>query len=274
MDFKVAGTEKGITALQLDVKTLSLTVNILEQAFKQARDARMAILGVMNKAISAPRPSVSKYAPKIKIIKIEQSRIGELIGAGGKVIKGIIARTGAQVDVDEEGNVFVSAIDSENVDKAVAEVEGIFREPVAGEIYDGTVRRIQPFGAFVEILPGKDGMVHVSDMSDDFVSNPSDVVKIGDVIKVRVKEVDELGRVNLTMLLDHDKPKTGNPGRTGGRDGGSRGGYSGGGGYRRRNDRNDDRRGGNRFSRNSNGGGGPHFPTSRLLDQAKGKYDR
>jgi len=129
MDFKVAGTEKGITALQLDVKTLSLTVNILEQAFKQARDARMAILGVMNKAISAPRPSVSKYAPKIKIIKIEQSRIGELIGAGGKVIKGIIARTGAQVDVDEEGNVFVSAIDSENVDKAVAEVEGIFRNP-------------------------------------------------------------------------------------------------------------------------------------------------
>ncbi len=273
MDFKVAGTEKGITALQLDVKTLSLTVNILKEALKKARVARMNILSVMNKEISAPRTTVSKYAPKIKIIKIEPSKIGELIGAGGKVIKGIIARTGAQVDVDDSGNVFVSAINTEDVEKALTEIDSIFREPVAGEIYDGVVKRIQPFGAFVEILPGKEGMVHVSDMSDDFVGNPSDVVKIGQTVKVRVKEVDDLGRVNLSMLLDHDKPKSGNGG---GRMGGSHdnmrsGGYSGG-GYRKQFDRGD-RRGNNRFSRGSSTGG-PHFPTSRLLEQVKGKYDR
>lgn len=269
MDFKVAGTEKGITALQLDVKTLSLTVEMLSKAFKQAREARMKILGVMKKAIAEPRKDVSKYAPKIKIIKIEQSKIGELIGPGGKNIKGIIASTGAQVDVDEEGNVVVSSVDSDSVEKAITTIQNMFREPVSGEIYDGVVKRIQPFGAFVEILPGKEGMVHVSDMSDDFVSNPSDVVKIGQEVKVRVKEVDELGRVNLSMLLDHDKPK-GNGG--GGRPGGQRGGkYSG--GYKKPYDRgNRDRRGGNRFSRSSSGG--PHFPTSRLLEQVKGKYDR
>jgi len=273
MDFKVAGTEKGITALQLDVKTLSLTVEILSEAFKNARVARMKILSVMNDAISAPRTAVSKYAPKIKIMKIDPTKIGELIGAGGKVIKGIIARSGAQVDVNEEGNVFISAIEAEDVEKAITEVENIFREPVAGEIYDGIVKRIQPFGAFVEILPGKEGMVHVSDMSDDFVSNPSDIVKMGDQIKVRVKEVDELGRVNLSMLLDHDKPKSTNSGRggNGGHEERRSGGYSGGGGYRKSFNRSD-RRGG-RFSRGTSTGG-PHFPTSRLLEQVKGKYER
>jgi len=273
MDFKVAGTEKGITALQLDVKTLSLTVEILSEAFKNARVARMKILSVMNDAISAPRTAVSKYAPKIKIMKIDPAKIGELIGAGGKVIKGIIARSGAQVDVNEEGNVFISAIEAGDVEKAITEVENIFREPVAGEIYDGIVKRIQPFGAFVEILPGKEGMVHVSDMSDDFVSNPSDIVKMGDQIKVRVKEVDELGRVNLSMLLDHDKPKSTNSGRggNGGHEERRSGGYSGGGGYRKSFNRSD-RRGG-RFSRGTSTGG-PHFPTSRLLEQVKGKYER
>ncbi len=277
MDFKVAGTEKGITALQLDVKTLNLTVGILKEAFKKARDARINILSVMNSAISAPRPAVSKYAPKIRIIKIDPAKIGELIGPGGKVIKGIISRTGAQVDVDDEGNVFISAIDSAEVEKAITEIENIFKEPAAGEIYDGTVKRIQPFGAFVEILPGKEGMVHVSDMSDDFVNNPSDIVKIGDQIKVRVKEVDELGRVNLSMLLDHDKPKNGNGDRPqGGQERRSNtGGYSGSGGYRRSYDRSynrgDRRQGSSRFSPRSGSGGGPHFPTSRLLEQMKGK---
>jgi len=268
MDFKVAGTETGITALQLDVKTLGLTIKILQEAFKKARVARMAILSVMKDAISTPRAAVSKYAPKIKIIKIDPAKIGELIGSGGKVIKGIISRSGAQVDVDDDGNVFISAINSEDVENAVTEIENIFREPVAGEIYEGVVRRIQPFGAFIEIYSGKEGMVHVSDMSDDFVGNPSDVVKIGQSVKVRVKEVDELGRVNLSMLLDHDKPKGGNGGRTGGTQENRRGSFSQG-GYRRGNDRGDR---GNRFSRNV--GGGPHFPTSRLLEQVKGKYDR
>ena len=269
MDFKVAGTEVGITALQLDVKTLGLTVKILKEAFQKARVARMTILSVMKDAISTPRPTVSKYAPKIKIIKIDPTKIGELIGSGGKVIKGIISRSGAQVDVDDEGNVFISAINSEDVENAVTEIENIFKEPVAGEIYEGVVRRIQPFGAFIEIYTGKEGMVHVSDMSDDFVGNPSDVVKIGQSVKVRVKEVDELGRVNLSMLLDHDKPKGGNGGRIGGGSQDNRRGGFNQGGYRRGNDRGDRR---NRFSRNA--GGGPHFPTSRLLEQVKGKYDR
>lgn len=280
MDFKVAGTEKGITALQLDVKTLGLTVKILEEAFKKARVARMSILSVMKDALDAPRQKVSKYAPKIKIIKIEPGKIGELIGAGGKVIKGIIGRTGAQVDVDEEGNVFISAIDGEDVEKAVIEVQNIFREPVPGEIFDGTVKRIQPFGAFVEILPGKEGMVHVSDMSDDFVSNPSDIVKLGEVIKVRVKEVDDLGRVNLSMLLDHDKPKSaGGPRPMGNRENSGGGSYSGG-GFQKSYDRPRRRPGGysgnsgrGGYSRNASSGG-PHFPTSRLLEQVKGKYDR
>jgi len=241
----------------------------LKEAFKKAREARLKILSVMNSAISEPRKTVSKYAPKIKIIKIEPSKIGELIGSGGKIIKGIIQRSGAQVDVDEEGNVFISAIDLEEVEKAISEVENIFKEPVAGEIYDGVVKRIQPFGAFIEILPGKEGMVHVSDMSDDFVGNPSDVVEVGQSVKVRVKEVDDLGRINLSMLLDHDKPKTGNGGRTGGQRDSRSGGYSG--GYRKqygRNDRN------TRYNRSGSGRGGPHFPTSRLLNQAKGKYER
>ena len=268
MDFKVAGTETGITALQLDVKTLNLTVKILKEAFKKARVARMSILSVMKGAISTPRSTVSKYAPKIKIIKIDPAKIGELIGSGGKVIKGIISRSGAQVDVDDDGNVFISAISSEDVENAVTEIENIFKEPVAGEIYEGVVRRIQPFGAFIEIYSGKEGMVHVSDMSDDFVGNPADVVKIGQSVKVRVKEVDEIGRVNLSMLLDHDKPKSGNGGRMGGSQENRRGGFNQG-GYRRGNDRGDRR---NRFSRNA--GGGPHFPTSRLLEQVKGKYDR
>jgi polyribonucleotide nucleotidyltransferase len=184
MDFKIAGTETEITALQLDVKTLNLTVNILKEAFKKARVARMSILSVMKDTIPSPRPVVSKYAPKIKIIKIDPGKIGELIGPGGKVIKAIISRSGAQVDVDDNGNVFVSAISSEDVEKAVTEVENIFKEPVAGEIYEGVVKRIQPFGAFVEIFTGKEGMVHVSDMSDDFVGNPSDVVKIGQSVKL------------------------------------------------------------------------------------------
>ncbi|HLE49269.1 MAG TPA: polyribonucleotide nucleotidyltransferase [Patescibacteria group bacterium] len=274
MDFKVAGTKDGITALQLDVKTLKLSVDILEKAIAQAKTAREKILAVMTKAISAPREKVSKYAPKIKIIKIDVSKIGELIGPGGKIIKGLIASTGSQIDVDDDGKVFISAVDEASVDKAVEAVNNLFREPVAGEVYEGVVRRIQPFGAFIEIFPGKEGMVHVSDMSEDYVSNPSDIVKIDDVVKVRVKEIDELGRVNLSMLLDGDKPKA--PRRESGGferrydDRGSRGG----GMSRDRRPRRDNYSRNDRRDRSGGRSGGPHFPTSRFIEESRKKYDR
>ncbi len=254
MDFKVAGTQKGITALQLDVKTLKLTADILKEAFGQAKLAREEIMAVMKKTIGEPNKSVSIHAPKIKTIKIDTDKIGELIGPGGRVIKGIIAASGAQVDVDDNGNVFISAMDTAAVDKAYSIVEGMTKDVSPGEIYDGEVKRILNFGAFVEILPGKEGLVHVSDMSMDFVKDPSDIVNIGDKIKVRVKEIDEMGRLNLSMLLDGDKPKIRREDNTGqgGRSWGNKPSY----GREKRFDR----------RRPSGGvGGGPHFPTSRLV---------
>ena len=246
MDFKVTGTEKGVTAIQLDVKTLNLSAEILGEALKQAKIGRNFILGEMLKTLKTPREKVSAFAPKIQVVKVPVEKIGEVIGPGGKTIKRIIAETGAQVEVSNDGSVNISGIDGEAVSKAVSEVEALVKEVQAGEIYKGEVKRIQPFGAFVEILPGKDGLVHISDMSEGFVKNPEDVVHIGDVIEVRVKEVDDLGRINLSMLLDpsKDKEKT-KPVR-----------------------RFDDRNGGKRFS-GRNSSSGPHFPTSRFVGDKK-----
>src|SRR5260221_4755105 len=280
MDFKVTGTAKGITALQLDVKTLQLTPEILGKALEQSKVARMEILEKINKAIAEPRGAVSKYAPKIKTIKIDPAKIGEVVGPGGKTIKKIVAETHADVKVEDDGTVNIAAVDEADLQKAVEWVESIVKEVQKGEIYEGTVMRIQPFGAFVEILPGKDGMVHVSDMgatADEFVDNPESKVKIGDKVKVRVKEVDEMHRINLSMRMDPttDKPKAE---RSGGGDRGGRGGF---GGPRRSfggNDRGPRRDfGGTRRSfsgprRDDRGGrdgersSGPHFPTSRFID--------
>src|SRR4030043_1669595 len=276
MDFKVAGTAAGITALQTDVKTLSLTLPILDKALGQAKKARLEILEVMKKTIPAPRPKVSAYAPKIQIIKIDPSKIGDLIGSGGRTIKGIIAQPGAQVDVNDDGSVFISSLDEEATNKAIATVEGITKDPLPGEIYDGLVKRIQPFGAFVEILPGREGLVHVSDMSQDFVNNPNDIVKIGETVKVRVKEIDDLGRLNLSMLLSGDKKVNREGGE--GRGGGYNNSYSrppqrGGqrmGGMRQGGRGRDDRRRSGGYSNFK----GPHFPTSRLLDESRKKLDR
>lgn len=255
MDFKVAGTEKGITALQLDVKTLSLTSEILEKALKQAKEGRAFILKAMLEALPTPREAVSTYAPKIKVVKVPVEKIGEVIGPGGKMIKKIIAESGAEVDVEDDGSVNISATNAEALAKAVSMVEALVKEVVAGEIYNGEVKRIQPFGAFVEILPGKDGLVHVSDMSEGFVADPGEIVKIGDKIKVRVREVDSLGRINLSMNMDpsKDKPREERPRRSF---------DSRGGGYSPRG-----RTGFNRGPRRSMGG--PHFPTSRFLGEKK-----
>lgn len=253
MDFKVAGTAKGITALQLDVKTLSLTPEILGKALEQSKAARAEVLDVIVKAIAEPKKTVSKYAPKIKQIKIPVEKIGEVVGSGGKTIKKIIAETGAEVEVEDDGAVNISASDPAAMQKAVEWVEGLVKEVNAGEIYDGEVVRVQPFGAFVQILPGKDGMVHVSDMGrEEYVNDANDVVKVGDKVKVRVKEVDDMHRINLSMNMDasKDKPK-------GERGGGDRGGRGGFGGPRSGGFRGGERRGGfgDRGPRRSFGGG-------------------
>jgi polyribonucleotide nucleotidyltransferase len=255
MDFKVAGTKDGITAIQLDVKTKNLTAEILGKALEQSKKARLKILDVMNKVISKPN-KLSSHAPKIKVIKIEKEKIGDLIGPGGRTIKGIVEKTGAQVDVNDEGEVNISSEDDESLEEAIKIVEGITKDPEAGEIYKGVVKKIQPYGVFVEILPGKEGLVYISDMSEDFVKDPSDLVNEGDRVKVRVKEIDKLGRINLSMVMDPSYDKK-----------------------RRKKSRNDNRKGGSgkkNYNGNKRGrsrrdakksGGGPHFPASRLIKQ-------
>jgi polyribonucleotide nucleotidyltransferase len=267
MDFKVAGTKNGITALQLDVKTQSLTLPILKDALEQAKKARNEILKVMLKAIGRPREEVSKYAPKIKTIKIDREKIGEVIGPSGRTIKGLTADTGAEIDVSDDGTVSVSAITEESVKRAIEKIEGLVAEVEVGQTYEGEVKRVENYGAFVEVLPGKDGLVHVSEMSQDFVKDPNEVVKIGQKVKVKVREIDNFGRVNLTMLLDGQKsakPVRQNDRSRGYKD--RRGGYS----DRRRDTRGrrDYRRGDSRSDQRRRSSG-PHFPTSRFLEEAQ-----
>jgi polyribonucleotide nucleotidyltransferase len=262
MDFKVAGTAEGITAMQMDVKTLNLTLPILKEALAQAKVGRATIMEAMLKAIDKPRAQVSELAPKIKTIKIDVTKIGELIGPSGKTIKRIIADTGAQVDVEDDGTVNVSGVDQDGVERALKMVENITKEVMAGEIYEGTVRRIENFGAFVEILPGKDGMVHVSDMSTNYVGNPNDKVVLGDKVEVRVKEIDNLGRINLSMILDpaKDKEKAADKGGGDRRPQSSHTRSQGRSDFRDRRQPRDDRK-----------STGPHFPTSRLVGDSGNK---
>jgi polyribonucleotide nucleotidyltransferase len=207
MDFKVAGTADGITALQMDVKSLGITPQILTEGLKDAKKARLFILDKIKSVMSSPRTTLSKYAPKVVQVKVPQEKIGEVIGPGGKIIRRIITETGVEMDVNDEGVVTISSTDQTAIDKAVAWVTGLVREVLAGEEFEGTVKRIQPFGAFVEILPGKEGLVHVSKMSTQYVSNPEDIVKIGQKVKVRVVEIDEMKRINLSMLFGADAEK-------------------------------------------------------------------
>lgn len=204
MDFKIAGTEKGITAFQMDVKTLDLTPDVLERTLTQAREGRLFILEKMLQVLSTSRAQVSKFAPKVKVLHVPVGKIGEIIGPGGRVIRKIIEETGAAVDVENDGTVNISALDKNSVDQAIAWIQGLTREIEVGETFEGTVKRIQPFGAFVEIAPGKEGLVHVSKMAPEYVSNPAEIVDIGQKVKVRVREVDDLGRINLSMLFDRE----------------------------------------------------------------------
>ncbi len=202
MDFKVAGTETGITAIQLDTKVPGLTLEICKQTLDRAKTARMQVMQAMLKVLDKPRPELAPTAPKITAVQIPVDKIGELIGPGGKNIKKLMADTGTDVDVNDAGNVFITGLDAAGVAQAVAYVSALGKEVVAGEVYEGTVARLQPFGAFVNILPGKDGLVHVSQMAQGFVADPAAIVKEGQTVRVWVTEVDSQNRINLSMLFD------------------------------------------------------------------------
>jgi len=208
MDFKVAGTKNGITAIQLDIKIEGLSDEIVEQTLDRAKNARMKILEKITAVLPESRKKLSKYAPKVQVVKIPVEKIGEIIGPGGRMIRNIQASTGATVDVEDDGSVTLTGTNEEGVTKAVEWVKGLTREVKEGEEFEGEVKRMLPFGAFVEILPGKEGMVHVSQMSTEFVNSPEDIVKIGQVVKVRVIKIDEQHRIDLSMLFGEDAAKS------------------------------------------------------------------
>ncbi len=198
MDFKIAGSEQGITAVQMDIKIAGVTRAIMQQALEDARVARLHILGIMNDTIAKPRADLSTYAPRIITIHIKPDRIRDLIGPGGKVIRGIVEETGVKIDVEDDGTVYVASADGEAMQKALDKIRAITAEAEVGRIYRGTVRKIVDFGAFVEIFPGTDGLVHISQLADERVRKVSDVLKEGDVISVKVLEVDKSGKIRLS----------------------------------------------------------------------------
>ncbi|MEK7082575.1 MAG: polyribonucleotide nucleotidyltransferase, partial [Patescibacteria group bacterium] len=199
MDFKAAGTRDGITAVQMDVKIEGITSAMLRDTLADAHRCRMKILDAMDAVISEPNPELSQWAPRIEIIKINPEKIGALIGPGGKVINEIIAQTGVQIDIDDDGTVFITSSQAEGMKEAIAAVKQITREIKAGELIEGRVTRILNFGAMVEIAPRQDGLVHVSELAPWRVENVTDILNIGDKVTVKVKDIDDQGRVNLTL---------------------------------------------------------------------------
>ncbi len=237
MDFKVAGTAKGITAIQLDIKITGLQDAIVEETLTRSREARLQILEVMNAAIAQPREELSKSAPRLETLKIPVEKIGALIGPGGKNIRGIIEDTGVTIDVDDDGTVIVGSMDGDSAKEAIRRIVGLTATPVLGQIYTGKVVRVEPFGAFVEILPGQDGLVHISQLADYRVPSVEDVVQVGDELMVMVTDVDPGGKIRLSRQAvlegwsleearERDRPPSG------GRGGGGRDRRGGGGGRR------------------------------------------
>jgi polyribonucleotide nucleotidyltransferase len=253
MDFKVTGTREGVTAIQLDIKVTGLSWEVIDQAMREAREARMFLLDRIAEVIPEPRTDLSPYAPRITRIQINPDKIGTVIGPGGKMIKKIIEESKAQIDIEDDGSVFVASPSSEAAQKAIDMIRGLTAEVEVGKQYTGTVRRIMDFGAFVEVLPGKEGLVHISQLAPHRVERVEDVVNVGDKLDVKVTGIDSMGRINLShrALLEPDggngEGSRGGPPRNGGgfRDRGERGD----GGFRR--DRGDRPRG-----EGGRGGGG------------------
>ncbi|EOH91375.1 polyribonucleotide nucleotidyltransferase [Enterococcus villorum] len=210
MDFKVAGTKDGITALQMDIKIQGITEQILKEALAQAKKARMEILEELTTTIATPREELSPYAPKIEMIQIDPAKIKDVIGKGGDTINGIIEETGVKIDIDQDGKVSIASSDKEMIQKAIKIIEDLTKEVKVGEVYLGKVVRIEKFGAFVNLIKGKDGLVHISQLSNERVNKVEDVVKLGDEVLVKVTEIDKQGRVNLSrkaMLAEDGSEK-------------------------------------------------------------------
>ncbi|GMU91130.1 MAG: polyribonucleotide nucleotidyltransferase [Candidatus Hydrogenedentota bacterium] len=242
MDFKVCGTENGITAFQMDCKVMGVPRAVMTQALHQARDGRLYILEKMKEAIAEPRNEISKYAPRIFTIHIPVDKIRDVIGPGGKVIREIQRSSGAEIEIEDDGTVNVAALDAESAQAAIKWIQGITAEPEVGQIYAGKVTRIMPFGAFVSVLGGKEGLVHISELSVGHVDQVTDVLDIGDDVQVKVTEIDKLGRINMSkveadralgLISDEDYEQRsrgrdrGDRGDRGGHRGGDRGGYRG-----------------------------------------------
>lgn len=248
MDFKITGTKDGITAMQMDTKTEGLSWDLVKDTLDRSKKARLQILEKMSSVISEPRKEMSPYAPRIETIQINPDKIRDVIGPGGKMINKIIDETGASIDIEDSGRVLVTSSDADGMQKAIQWIKELTHEVTAGEEYDGTVARIEDFGAFVNVLPGQDGLVHVSEIAWGHVNRPGDVLNVGDRVRVRVKEIDNLGRINLSMKALLEKPEgyvEPAPRERFGGDRGGRGGFGGGGRGGRGGDRGG--RGGRRF---------------------------
>ncbi|MCA9296234.1 MAG: S1 RNA-binding domain-containing protein, partial [Phycisphaerales bacterium] len=236
MDFKISGTREGITGIQLDLKARGLWFDEIDTIFKQAHTGRMFLIDQMETVLPAPRAELSKYAPRILTVIIDPEKIGKLIGPGGKTIRSIQERTGATIDVENDGTVMIASTDGAAGESAKAEVEALCAEIKVGTIYEGKVMSTKDFGAFIEIAPGTDGMCHISELADGYVQKVEDVVKIGDIVKVKVINVDDSGRIKLSrkaVMLDEKGEGGGDGGSDGGGGGGGGGGRSRRGGGRR-----------------------------------------
>jgi polyribonucleotide nucleotidyltransferase len=208
MDFKVAGTEVGVTSLQMDIKITGITEEIMKVALDQAKDGRLHILGEMSKALTSARSELGEHAPRIEQIRIPTDKIREVIGSGGKVIREIVEKTGAKIDISDDGTVKVASADGKAIDAALKWIKSIVAEPEVGEIYEGKVVKVMDFGAFVNFFGPRDGLVHISELAPRRVAKVTDVVKEGDIVKVKLVGLDDRGKVRLSMkVVDQETGK-------------------------------------------------------------------
>ena len=214
MDFKVAGTAEGITALQLDIKLKGISLEVLKKALEQAREARLFILGVMQQTISSSRPEISHYAPRVYKMVVDSDKIGSIIGTGGKTIRSIIDETKTTIDIEDDGTVLIGSTDEASAQKAISIIESLTKDVEVGAIYTGKVTRLMNFGAFVEILPGKEGLVHISELADYRVDKVEDIVKVGDEVTVKVIDIDNMGKIRLSRRAVFEKLSEVNGGKT------------------------------------------------------------